>query len=535
MAVITRQLREPRRDGLEGHFGPSDPDPRFELTRFPWLKRLLKSRKFQFFFILPNQIIFWIVIVTGLVGAMRPTRNFSTVITWYIWFMVVFVLMVGVGRAWCLMCPFGGFAEWVQRLTPWGRRPRSIGAGSRWPRLWSRYGIISSAVVFVVLTWIEEFFGIAGPGVPAYTSYMVFGIIALALGTFLVMERRTFCRYLCPLTSLIGTVGSTGMVAGFRTKDRDVCLACSTKDCMRGSEDGYGCPWYEWPGSATSNAFCGLCTECVKNCPYDNVGLYLQAPLTSVVAPVRRRWDVSVAAAILLGLVLYQQLNALQAYGVVDDALNGWMHFPGYPNPVDYLVITAVAGGVVMAWAWLLKVMLQRRAPAGWAGDVAASSGAGAGVAVAGGGGPVPSTTAEPGLGKGRRGYFAWFMPIMYGLLPLLAVDYLARQLPRFWNHALRIVPAISDPFSIGWNLFGTAHSSLYQVHILSPAGVVWSQVIVVLVGTAASVYTTVRNVRRDVTPFTTRAGWLQALSILFVVALGAAMVVLYVAMGGAE
>ncbi|MEJ2666443.1 MAG: 4Fe-4S binding protein [Deinococcales bacterium] len=521
-------MRAPVSVGLDEHFGATDPDPRYELTRFPWLKRLLKSRSFQFYVILPNQIIFWLVIFTGLVGAVKPTRNFSTVITWYIWFMVVFLLMVGIGRAWCMVCPFGGLGEWVQRLTPWARRPRSIGLGARWPRKLSQYGIVTSAIVFVGLTWAEEFFGIAGPGVPAYTSYMVLGIITFALLTFLATERRTFCRYLCPLTSLIGTVGSTGMVTGFRTKNRDVCLSCTTKDCIRGSENGYGCPWYEWPGSATSNAFCGLCTECLKNCPEDNIGLFVQPPLTSVVAPARRRWDVSVGAAILLGLVLYQQLNALPISTTVDDALNRWMHFPAYPNPVDYLLITAASGGVVMLFAWLLKVLLQRRNAA-----TAATADASGGMTLVGNGGSLPSS--DTATKSSRPGFFAWFMPIMYGLLPLMASDYLARQLPRFWNHALRIVPAISDPFSIGWNLFGTAHSSLYQVHILSPAGVVWSQVIVVLVGTAASVYATVRNVRRDVTPFTTRAGWLQALSIFFVVALGAAMVVLYVAMGGAE
>ena len=529
MALPARHLRDPHTEGIEEHFAATDPDPRFELTRMPWLKRLVQSRAFQFFVILPNQIIFWLVIFTGLIGAMSPTRNFSTVITWYIWFMAVFVLMVGIGRGWCAMCPFGGLGEWVQRLTPWARRARSIGLGARLPRAWSRYGIITSAIVFVGLTWAEEYFDIAGPGVPAYTSYMVLGIISFALITFLVTERRTFCRYLCPLTSLIGTVGATGMTTGFRTKDRNVCLSCPTKDCIRGSENGYGCPWYEWPGSATSNAFCGLCTECIKSCPYDNIGLFVQPPLTSVTAPSRRRWDVSVGAAILLGLVLFQQLNALPIYGTVDDALNRWTHIPNYPNPIDYLVLIALSGGVVALWTWVLKATLQRRAPvvATVTVDADTATRAGSGLNL------LRSGSATPAAG--RPGFFAWFMPIMYALLPLMAADYLARQLPRFFDHALRIVPAISDPFSVGWNLFGTAHSPLYGVHLLTPTGVVWSQVVVVLIGTAASLFTTHKNVKRDMAAFTTHPGWLRLLGAAFVLALGAAMIVLYVVMGGAE
>ncbi len=98
----------------------------------PWNSRAsprsagaLRSRLFQFLFIVPNQVIFWLVIIAGVLGLAHPTRNFATVITWYIWFAVVFLLMVGPGRAWCLMCPFGDLAEWVQRLSLWKRHPRA--------------------------------------------------------------------------------------------------------------------------------------------------------------------------------------------------------------------------------------------------------------------------------------------------------------------------------------------------------------------------------------------------------------------------
>lgn len=130
-----RRLSGVQREGLERHFEPTD--AQIDLLRLPlvgrWIERAVKSRRFQFMAIVPNQIIFWLVIVTGLIGAALPTRNFSTVITWYVWFCVVFLLMVGVGRAWCLMCPFGGAAEWVQRLSFWQRHPISIGLHRKWP------------------------------------------------------------------------------------------------------------------------------------------------------------------------------------------------------------------------------------------------------------------------------------------------------------------------------------------------------------------------------------------------------------------
>ena len=504
---LPSRLRPPSREGQEEHFGPTD--PQIDISRHPLVRRALKSRAFQFMLILPNQIIFWLVIVTGLLGILAPSRNFATVITWYIWFCVVFLLMVGIGRGWCVMCPFGGFAEWVQRHTLWSRHISSIGLNLRWPPALTKWALLPSVAMFLGLTWFEEYFNIAAPGDPRFTSFLVFFVIGSALLTFLIFERRTFCRYLCPLTALIGTVGATGMVAGMRTRDRERCLTCPTKDCMRGSENGYPCPWYEWPGSATSNLMCGLCTECIKNCPYDNVGIYVQKPLTSVIAPVRRRIDIAWAVAILFGLVLFQQVNSLPFYQPLDNWLNRTTHFPGYPNPIDYLGIIAVVALLVGAYAWGVREMLAKRSVA-----------------------LVKSVRGGPG----RAGSFAnWFAPLAYGFIPLMASDYLSRQLPRLWDHATRIVPAISDPFGLGWNLFGTAHSSLYNFHIFSTQGVVISQVVVSAVGTLAAAYATWRISGRDLRPLTTHLGWLRAVSTVAVCLCGLGVAVLYVSMGGAQ
>jgi hypothetical protein len=104
-------------------------------------------------------------IFSGIFGTLTPGLNFGTAITWYVWFFVIFLMMVAVGRAWCAMCPFGGFAEWLQRRTLWQRTTKTLGLGWRLPESWAGHGLLISTVVFVGLTWIEEYFNIAGPGV----------------------------------------------------------------------------------------------------------------------------------------------------------------------------------------------------------------------------------------------------------------------------------------------------------------------------------------------------------------------------------
>ncbi len=362
-APIKVRLRPPERRAARTRFAETDPP--IDVTRIPVLGKLLaramQSRKFQFFLILPNQVIFWAVIVLGLVfPSLAPGRSFGAAITWYVWFCLVFVMMVVVGRAWCSMCPFGGFGEWIQRKAFFKRTQKALGLGWKLPEKWAGYGLLISVTTFIILTWIEEFFNIAGPG-PAYdTSFMVMGIVGSALIVFLLFERRTFCRYICPLSSLIGTVGAMGSVAGFRTRDREKCISCPTKDCMRGNEKGFGCPWYTWPGSADSNLLCGLCSECYKACPYGNIGLFVQKPLTSVVAPSKRRVDIALGVSLLLGLVVFQQVNALNIYATADAWLTKYTGIP-YPNPIDYLGLIAVFALVVVGAGLAIRAVAARR------------------------------------------------------------------------------------------------------------------------------------------------------------------------------
>ncbi|MDA8292695.1 MAG: 4Fe-4S binding protein [Actinomycetota bacterium] len=500
--VTAVRLRPPERRGMHARFDSTDPNPGWDVARHPKVARLLRNRRFQFMLILPNQIVFWAVILLGLAGTVVPGLNFGTAITWYLWFCLVFVMMVVVGRAWCAMCPFGGFGEWVQRQAFWKRTQKALGLGLKLPEPVARYGFLMSVVSFLVLTWIEETFNIAGPGAPHATSWMVVGIVSSALVFFLAFERRTFCRYVCPLSALIGTVGAMGSVAGFRTRDREVCLSCETKDCMRGSSSGYGCPWYTWPGSADSNLACGLCSECYKSCPSDNIGLFLQKPMTSVVAPTRRRFDIAWAVAVLWGLVVFQQVNATNVYASADSWLNRNLHMR-YPDPLDYVGIIAAVALVMGGIAWLVQRALGRR-------DL---------------------EFATPGrnyLDRTSR-FRAFFVPLMYGLIPVVGADYFARQLPKFFSHVPRLVPAVG-----AWFGAGSTHSPLYSYHLLETTGIVVAQVAVIGLGTLGAVFASWRIAGRDLASISTRPGVARVTAVGLALACGVVAGVLYIAMHAA-
>ncbi len=471
-------------------------DPSIDISRHRWVDTFLRDRRYQFTLILPNQILFWLVVFAGILGPSTPGRNFATAITWYVWFCVVFLLTVVIGRGWCAMCPFGGFAEWIQRRALWRRTTKTLSLGWKLPESAARHGLVISAVMFVGLTWIEEYFNIAGPGAPIATSYMVLGIVGFATVVFLLFERRTFCRYFCPLSALIGTIGAMGTVAGFRTRDRDRCLDCPTKDCMRGGADGFGCPWYTWPGSADSNLMCGLCSECYKACPHDNVGLFVQKPLTSVTAPVRRRWDVALSIVLLAGLPIYQQFNATPAFTSIDDWLNAQTGFPHYPNPIDFLAgIALVALGIAGA-GWLLRLVFTRHGSAG----------------------PTREST-----------WREWFVPLSYTLIPVVGANFLARQLPKFLHYSPRMLAAVSGSLGIHTS------SRIYDHHLLSDGGTVTVQVAVVALGLIAAIVATWRIAARDLAPLSSRPQLMRLAACAPAVVYGAVAIWLFVLIQAAD
>ena len=280
--VVATRLRPTVARGLASRFAPSDPDPALELTANKRVARLL-STKFQFLLILPNQIVFWTVILVGFLGTVVPGLDFGTAITWYVWFCLV-VMMVVVGRASCAMCPFGGFAEWIQRRSFFKRTQKTLGLGLKFPEPLARLGFVLPVGSFLSSTGSRS----------SSTSPARVAPPTRASWSSASSPRRS-CSSSCSsagpsvATSAPSRASSARSARSVRWPDSAPrtarCASAARRRMHPRGESGYGCPWYTWPGSADSNLYCGLCTECFKSCPEGNVGLFVQKPLTSVVAP----------------------------------------------------------------------------------------------------------------------------------------------------------------------------------------------------------------------------------------------------------
>jgi hypothetical protein len=149
---------------------------------------------------------------------------------------------------------------------------------------------------------------------PRATAVLVFSIVVLAAITSLIYERRTWCRYLCPLGGLAGIL-STSSVVELRSNYGVCTNDCKKHGCYVGTSDSEGCPMFEAPFQLKSNLYCVLCGKCVKACEHRSPILNLRLPgyeLYSAGPP-----DIALVwlATILIGTQLFRGLERAGVFG----------------------------------------------------------------------------------------------------------------------------------------------------------------------------------------------------------------------------
>ncbi|MBG7610138.1 MAG: 4Fe-4S binding protein [Anaerolineae bacterium] len=356
---------------------------------------------------------FIFAIFTGLLGTQVGNRNFSIIMVWILWWAALILMVVPVlGRGWCAVCPIPMPGEWLQNgavLSPKHGSKKSI-SGRRFPKIfrniWLQNGAFSLMAIFsaVILTR------------PQVTAWILLSMIVVAVATSTRFERRSFCRYMCPVGGFIGLYAQLAPLE-LRVLDTKVCAGHKEKSCYRGNEDGYGCPWDVYPGGLTLNTNCGLCMECLRTCEYDNLALNLR-PLGSDLKKSRRRGlDESLKAFIMLGSAIVYAAVMLGPWGMLKDAAyqigsTAWL---GYAGGLLFFTWGFLPGLFYIATRAALKYFPSDQKP-----DQA-------------------------------------FNNYATATLPLGLTAWIAFSISFVFTNISYLGPILSDPFGWGWDLFNTA------------------------------------------------------------------------------
>ncbi len=198
-------------------------DHRIDILRLPVIGTLLKWRWLQPLVEVPMLLVFILAIIVGIWGTQEPSQNFATMLIWVYWWSLVILTFVLVGRIWCFFCPLGAVGEWLNRR---------VGTLNRkWPKalrnLWPAH------IFFITLTGLDMVFGI--DTMPNMTGYFLLSLMIMSIVLAIIFEKRSFCRYVCPIGGMCGIYSMTSSVE-VRAKSRGRCESCTTKECIRGTD-----------------------------------------------------------------------------------------------------------------------------------------------------------------------------------------------------------------------------------------------------------------------------------------------------------
>lgn len=210
---------------------------------------------------------------------------------------------------------------------------------------------------------------------------------------------------------------------------------------MRGSDKGWACPWYVYMGKLDRNNYCGLCMECVKSCPNDNIALFAR-PFASDTK--LKGYDEVWKACIMLVLALSYSVVLLGPWGWIKDWANisesgNWRGFALYASTTALLALLVFPG------VFYLFVRLGQ-----WL------------------------------AGACEHSNREVFIRLAYTLVPLGLLAWIAFSIPLLMVNGAYIISVISDPLGWGMDLFGTAG---FHWQPLLPHWVPYLQVPVLLAG----------------------------------------------------
>lgn len=302
-----------------------------DLLELRWFARAFTWRGWSWLLPTTVLVVVGLVVVLGLADVADGGLNLATRLTWTLWWAGIIFTFVLVGRVWCVACPFGALNEWAARLA---RPARRLPAPFR--NIWWATGL------FVLLTWADEQLGVVRS--PRFTAWLVLALAAAAIAVGLLFERRSFCRYLCPIGGVIGLYAMTAPVA-LRAKHAAVCRADRDQGCYRPTAHAQGCPMFEFPATMDRNTYCTLCGECLRGCQRKNLALRLRAFGTDLWASSRRTLDEAYLAVVVAALTLLVTAGMLPAWGALAAAIGGWLPslVRQHLKPVTYLALVESA------------------------------------------------------------------------------------------------------------------------------------------------------------------------------------------------
>ena len=303
-----------------------------DLLAIPSVRRALRSRWYPGILQVPIAAVFGLVAYQLLLGPDAAHDNPGTALMWVLWWPLIPIVFVFVGRFWCAVCPFGALSDFVQRL---------VGAQRPVPVFLKKYGIWIIDASFLLITWSDHVWGVVES--PWGSGVLLLILTTLVIGSGAFFQRRTFCRYVCFLGGMAGNYARVGMVE--LRADSAICKTCKARAvCYNGNDKVAGCPLFSFPRTMDDSAHCNLCANCIKSCPNDAIQLRVRKPASELWFIRKPELEQSFLAAAIMGIVLIQNVTMLTVWTDVLAWIESTTGVTSYP--IIFTVAFVIAVGL---------------------------------------------------------------------------------------------------------------------------------------------------------------------------------------------
>lgn len=289
-------------------------------------KDLLKNKKFAKFvkskwypgvFQWPVALIFAFIVYELITGPTEAHDNFGTAGTWVLWWPLLPIMFLLLGRFWCIICPFGLLNDVVQKF---------VGSKKPVPKFLQKYGIWIIDITFLMITWSDHVWGVVEN--PRGSGILLLMITTAVILSGALFERRTWCRYLCFLGGLSGNYSRAGIVELRGTPE--ICKKCTSASCYKGTDKIPGCPMFEFPKTMDTSAECNLCGNCVKSCPNDSITISTRKPTKELWNIKKPRIEVAFLSIVIMGIVFVQNITMLEVWDGILNSLENLLGTTSY-------------------------------------------------------------------------------------------------------------------------------------------------------------------------------------------------------------
>lgn len=351
-------------------------DGRLDLLSIDWVAGVAKNPTLVRRARVVTVTLFLAVLVGCLWGPLL--KNPANIAVWTLWWPLLLLSTIVAARGWCSICPMeciGGATGVANRVT---RTP---------PEWLKRVGppLSLAGIVLILLTeQATSMFEYARS-----TGLFLLLLLVATAGSDLLLGRRGWCKYLCPLGRIVGLFSRLSLVT-LRSTETVCSSRCRVDSCVRER----GCPMGLHPSGLTPQDHCILCLDCFRGCPHRSIRVELGNPL------VDRGGDGAESYRDIIPLLIIGGVMGVKVVPVVSGVRGGnW-------DPVSF------GEGVLVAAGYLLVAVM----------------------------------AAKPW----RRGVMGRFRGIGSGLLPLSFAALLSLYLRAIVDHGEEIIPRLVELAGMG-------------------------------------------------------------------------------------